>query len=282
LNAATPNLTVTAWTVDLADAVESPQAFSLAVSQRVLTSWDAGADVVLLPEFLWLGLERFTENLAQISALFWGTLWPELLRTLARPGKCVVLGTAPFLEGDGLRNRAVIISDGVALFQDKICLTPWEKDFCAGTCILPWELMGWRCAVLVCLDVEMPEHSVTLRQAGVDLLLVPSATESILGTERISRCASARAVELGGYVVVSHLVGQWDSVLVDENVGRLACYTPSQAPFRQLCRVDEGPLLEHGWHSRTWELSSKALREMRRNVAETNPALIKPPGPRAL
>ena len=113
-------LTITAWTADLGDVWNSPEEFALAVTDRVLVSWSEGADVVLLPEFLWLGLEQFSSGLEEVSSLFWGTLWPEISSLLNQPGKCVVLGTVPFADGSdgmGLLNRTVIISGGVVLFQ---------------------------------------------------------------------------------------------------------------------------------------------------------------------
>jgi predicted amidohydrolase len=65
-----------------------------------------------------------------------------------------------------------------------------------------WEFGGVRFAVIICLDIEIPEISAKLRGRGVDVILVPSATETILGVERVDRCASARAVELGAIVGV--------------------------------------------------------------------------------
>ncbi len=269
-----PTLIITAWTADLGEPWASPQEFALAVVERVVQAWQAGADVVVLPEFLWLGLERFADGLAGVARLFWDTLWPEISSALSQSGKCVVLGTVPCGGATGLLNRAIILSDGMGYFQDKLYLTPWEKEFQPGEGIRPWEFRGWRLATLVCLDVELPEHSIALREQRVDLLLVPSATETILGVERIARCASARAVECGLYVVVSQLVGTSVSSLVDENVGRLSLYTPSQAAFRNMERMDESEVYTSGWHSRTWALSAQGLNRMRRTRIETNPALL--------
>ena len=253
---------VSAWTADLSQSTDLVGQ----VVQTVQGAWEQGADVVLLPEYLWAGL-------AQSAGGFWSEVWPELQVKLARPEKCAVLGTAPCSVPGGLRNRAVILSEGRTWVQDKLCLTPWERPFQGGEELMVWEFLGWRLSVLICLDVEIPEHSVRLRREKVDLLLVPSATESLLGVERIGRCASARAVELGCHVVVSHLVGTSDSDLVDEQMGRLSCYTPSQRPFLEAARMDEGPLIHSGWQERRFVLSGRALQVMRRTRMETNPAL---------
>ncbi len=270
-------LKITACTADHSLAAATPQAWAAAICARVQAAWEAGAEVVLLPEFLWLGLERFAPGLAATAALFWESLWPEILQTLHHPSKCVVLGTVPWPSATGLRNRAVIVSEGQPHFQDKLYLTPWEKALEPGLELRPWRFQGWQLAVLVCLDVEMPEHSVALRSHAVDVLLVPSATENELGVERIARCASARAVELGCHVIVSPLVGVSESALVDQNLGTLSCYSPAQAAFRQGLRLDAGPLQRSGWHQRTWELAARDLQRMRRNHRETNPALVQMP-----
>ena len=264
------DLIVSAWTADLSQ----PKDLAGKIVEVVQSSWDQGADVVVLPEFLWMGLPQWQEGLAVGAVYFWSEIWPRLQSHLSRPGKCAVLGTSPCLVNGGLVNRAAILSDGQTFVQDKQILTPWEKDFQRGDGLLVWEFQGWRLAVLVCLDVEIPEHSVHLRREKVDLLLVPSATESLLGVERIGRCASARAVEIGCYVVVSHLVGTSKAGLVDEQIGRLSCYTPSQRSFLEKSRADEGLLLENGWHERRFDLSARALQVMRRSHLETNPALI--------
>jgi predicted amidohydrolase len=272
-----PTLTVTALTADPGDPqATSPASFYELVCHHVEAAWEQGADVVLLPEFLWVALERWLPSLKEVSLHFWKKLWPRLQARLGQPGKCVVLGTAPWLVRDRLQNRAVMLNEGHQIIQDKRCLTPWESAFSPGTALSAWELHGWRLATLICLDVEIPEHSILLRPLQPDVLLVPSATETILGVERIARCASARSVELGCYTIVSHLTGTCASSLIDENMGRVACYTPSQAAFRKTSRLQESAVQTSGWHSLTFSLSAKSLRAMRRNRVETNPALLSP------
>jgi len=271
-------LNIDLWTCDIATDAASPQAYAEAIVSRVEQSWDAGADVVVFPEFSWMGLEQFTEGadkLRAVSDVFWNGLWPEIFDRLNRMDKAVVLGSVPYQTPDGaLRNRVPIISGGDVLHQDKIHLTPWEGDFSSGTELQSWTFLGHRLVVLICLDVEIPELSAALRGSDVDLVLVPSATESLLGVERVGRCANARAVELGCCVAVSHLVGLAKSELVDENVGKLAFYTPSQSCFIEMERETSTPLLEHGFHRQSFRLDSRKLAAMRASYMETNPARV--------
>jgi predicted amidohydrolase len=274
----TLNLHLWAW--DAGAPAASPAAYAAMVTDRVLQSLREGAEVVVLPEFTWLGLERFVtapDRLAGVARLFWDDLWPELRERLALPGTAVVLGTVPFVEADGrLLNRAPILSEERVLAQDKIHLTPWEAAFAGGGPLRVWSFRGRRLAVLVCLDVEVPELAAALRVAAVDLLLIPSATESMLGVERIGRCAAARAVELGCHVAVCPLVGRAESELVDENLGRCAVYSPAQSPLLELPRSREGPLHTTGCHRFTALLDLAAITAVRALSDETAPALLRP------
>lgn len=263
-------------TFDPGIQAKSPAAFAAEVTECVETSWDEGADLVLLPEFTWMGLEPLVEpkSLRRVAEVFWSELFLTLKSLLSRPGKAVVLGTAPCWDAERgvLTNRAPILIGDRVLHQDKLHLTPWEKDFSPGTALRLWEFAGLRFAVVICLDIEIPEISARLRGAGVDVVLVPSATETILGVERVDRCASARAVELGAVVGVSHLTGKAVSDLIDENVGRTAVYFPSQAAFRDGPRWIEGDVQTAGVHKQRVVIDPRDLEVMRRMKEETNPS----------
>lgn len=260
---------IDAWTFDVGTTEDHVEA----VASRVEQSWDSGTDIVLFPEYSWAALPG-CKDVHEMAAMFWSTIVPQLQQRLARPGKMAVLGTAPCMVDGELRNRAPILLNGELVVQDKLFLTPWETQFTGGKALQLIEFAGLRIAVIICLDIEIPEFSVLLRGQGVDLILVPSATETVLGSERITRCASARSVELGCAVVVSPLVGKCSSDLVDDNLGRLACYLPSQAAFRTVERCVESDLHVAEFHCLKSDVDFSCLKTMRRNILETNPSLI--------
>ncbi len=263
------------WSFDPGVPVTTAGECAAAMMDRVISSWDEGADVVVFPEFAWMALERFATGADGVAGLFWNDLFPSMLETLKRPGKAVLLGTVPFIDADGrLRNRAPIVSDGRVLHQDKIHLTPWEETFHGGDRVRVWDFQGYRLATLVCLDIEIPELAAALQGKDVDLLLVPSATESLFGVERVHRCASARAVELGCFVGVSQLTGVAESDLIDVNIGRLAVYSPSQAAFGDIERTKSGKLLDSGFHRMSVDLALSKLRTSRAAIEETNPSRV--------
>lgn len=272
-----PALTLDLVTFDPGVQVTDAADYAGAVASRVEQSWAEGADLVLLPEFTWMGLEPLVaraqdEPLRCVAEFFEKNLLPGLRTRLSRPGKAVVLGTVPTVTSDGrIMNRAVIFSDGQTLFQDKLHLTPWENSFTPGDTLHLWTFGGFRIAVIICLDIEIPELSARLRDSGVDLILCPSATESILGVERVNRCASARAVELGCYVGVSHLTGRAESGLIDENIGKAALYRPSQSAFKNALRLEETEIHQEGSQILRGRLEKHPLDVMRRMKVETNP-----------
>jgi predicted amidohydrolase len=267
-------------TFDVGAAMADPAACAACVSEHVLASWSGGADVVVFPELMWMALERFVDGPdkpAGVARLFWEKLWPGLRKSLHHPDKAVVLGSVPFRDAGGvLRNRVPILSEGRELFQEKIHLTPWENAFHGGGPVHVWSFKGWRVAVIVCLDIEIPEISAALRGKNVDLILVPSATESLSGVERIGRCASARAVELGCHVGVCPLVGRADSELIDDNLGRISLYLPSQSPFLAIDRQDESIVFHEGFHCRSFTLDMEAIAKARALASETDPSKIRP------
>lgn len=267
------------WTFDVGVSAASPEAYAGEMTSRVVQSWDEGSDVVVFPEYAWMGLAQYVnteDELRGVSAIFWNRLWPQITAKLSRPGKAVVLGTVPWASADGraIRNRAPIMCDGRELHQDKLFLTPWEKMLTPGEMVQLWQFRGVTFAVLICFDVEVPELAVSLRGRGVDCILVPSATETVLGMERVGRCASARSVELGCYVGVSHVVGRGPSAMVDENVGRLSWFTPSQSAFRGGSRENCSNQVGNGFHRLRVELAQDLLAKMRRSTVETNPAQL--------
>ena len=258
---------VDAWNIDVGVTAKNADDYGNQLLNCVEQSWENGADVVLLPEYCWLGAEPYEPN---VEEWFWKSFWPSNRARMLRSNKAVVLGTVPCDR----KNRAIVTTDQHELYQDKLALTPWESAFANGTELNLWKLGDITLAVLVCLDIEIPEWSCLLRGSGVDILLVPSATETLMGVERIARCASARAVELGCAVVTAHLVGKCKSELIDQNIGRSGLYLPSLAATYRTERMTESPIIEHGMVCHKMEIDMQRIRRCKILSGETNPALL--------
>lgn len=174
----------------------------------------SGADLLVMPEFAaehWLAFAP--RDLSPRDEIPWLASHAEealeRLRPLpARHDIGLLAGTMPVSitrNGPGAPpavNRAhLLLPDGRVVTQDKLCLTPVERNpqgwlLSTGKRISVVTWRDLRIVVLVCLDIELPILSARLAEHDVDLVLVPSMTETIAGYNRVFGCAKARATEL--------------------------------------------------------------------------------------
>ena len=264
-------------TLDVGSVSDSLDSFSTWLCNQLEAAIEERAEIVLFPEFTWLSVERETitdvAGWSRLSAQVWNEAIPALLNQFSNQKGFFVLGSAPYFDDETrtLHNRAVVVCDGKLLYQDKLNLTPWETGFLPGQGIVHFEWQGIHIGVTICLDVEIPDVAARLKTLGIELLLVPSATETRFGFERVNRCASARAVELCAFVAVSHLLGQSTNEMLSENVGGLQVYYPSQPAFSSVERSKIPELLTSGTHLLDVDLDFALLRNCRKQLEETNP-----------
>ncbi|MFZ4714564.1 MAG: hypothetical protein ACOYL6_12655 [Bacteriovoracaceae bacterium] len=220
------------------DLEEAPQSLELwfdRMDQIILSALE-NHDIVVLPELMHMSLSKYcveTDLKSQIkfcADVLWKKYIPELLPKLPHKEHFLVLGSGPFQLSEGVfTNRAPIIVNGKLNGFDKIYLTPWEGCFVRGTTVSLYQFKGLKIAPLICFDIEQPYISTLLKHERVDLLLVPSATSSRNGSQRILRTASGRSIELGCAVFVVPVIGTIDyNELVDKNEGRQGLFLPAQ------------------------------------------------------
>jgi len=219
-------LTVALWATNLARPLNGIGAWAAAVDARMAEAKVEGAELLVMPEYMaeqWLSFAP--EHLAADQEIPWlaeqAAAAIEAIRALpAKHDMALLAGTMPVrVEQDGaamppFRNRAhLLLPDGRVIAQDKLTLTPGERDPKAwnlgtGDEVVIVEWRGLRLATLVCLDVEMPALACLLAPRGLDLLLVPSMTEKLSGYSRVFACAKARAVELQTTVCAVGCIGK--------------------------------------------------------------------------
>ena len=152
--------------------------------ERIAAEVGAGSRLVVLPE---LGLTGyFLKDLTQDAAV---TLdGPEVGRLIeATGGGAAVVGLVLESPGFQFYNAAVLISDGeVRQIHRKVYLPTYgmfdeQRYLASGDAFEVVELpLGggarWRLGILVCEDLWHPSSVYLLSQAGVDLLICPSAS----------------------------------------------------------------------------------------------------------
>jgi predicted amidohydrolase len=178
----------------------------------------------------------------------------ELHRALARRHGVHILGASvPVAAGPGrYHNRAWLYGpDGGTACQDKTLMTRFEREswgiFGGGSVRLFDTALG-RMGVCICYDIEFPLLARSLAEAGAELILAPSVTESLHGYWRVRVGAQARALENQCFVVHAHLVGEalW-SPAVDVSRGAAAVYGPPDLDFPAEGVVALGELDRPSW-----------------------------------
>jgi predicted amidohydrolase len=234
------------------------QPFRLAAAQYdigFLKDWDAyaakiarwvddaasnGAKLLVFPEYFSMELaslfpEEVYKSLSRQLAEMQSVL-PDFMMLFAdlaeQHGVHIVAGSFPVLQaGGGYRNRAFLFRpDGGTDHQDKLQMTRFENEqwlIAPGEGIQTFDTELGRIGINLCYDSEFPLIARKQVEAGADLILVPSCTDTLAGYWRVRIGCQARALENQCYVVQSPTVGSapW-SEAVDVNVGAAGVYTP--------------------------------------------------------
>ncbi len=163
-------------------------------------------------------------------------------------------------------NRATFYGpQGILGHQDKAMMTRWERedwDVCPGRTQTLFATGIGRIGVSICYDSEFPLLARGLAEAGAEILLVPSATETLAGFTRVRVGAMARALENQMIAVHAPVVGtaHWCAGM-GENTGRASIYGPPDRGFPPEGIIAQGGLGEPGWVIA--EISLDAVRDVR-------------------
>lgn len=183
---------------------------------------------------------------------------------LARELDIAILIGGPRVDGSVVRNTEyLLMPDGCTVAQDKLFLTKWERDvgWQPGDVLLLFDSPWGRSAIATCYDVEFPSVSEVLAKHCIEVLLVPSMTESDQGARRVRDAARTRASEHCAYVAVACTTGA--PALDWQQFGRGAVIAPQEGPFHGL--LGEAPASGSGLV--TVELDLGLLRRVRADVA---------------
>ncbi|WP_323008432.1 carbon-nitrogen hydrolase family protein [Paracoccus sp. (in: a-proteobacteria)] len=170
----------------------------------------------------------------------------------ARHGLHILAASGPFFDGARPVNRAVLFGpQGRIGHQDKQIMTRFERedwDIAAAPGLRIFDTPVGRLGVLICYDCEFPLLGRVLAEAGVEIVLTPSCTDTVAGFNRVRIGAMARALEGQCVVVQAPTVGDVDwSPAIDENRGAAAIYAPSDGFWPESGIVAEGLMDVPGW-----------------------------------
>ncbi|SDG36889.1 nitrilase-related carbon-nitrogen hydrolase [Roseospirillum parvum] len=232
------------WATNIARPVDSLEAWAALVDERLEQAAKAGAWMLVMPEYASVQWLSFAPGrpLPMAAEIAWmaeraDAALAALKPLVERHHVALLAGTLPVAAPNGgYVNRAhVLLPGGATIAQDKLSLTPDEQHV-DGWNLKPgrelnlfrWRGLTW--AVTICLDVEQPDLARHLQEQGVDVLLVPSMTETLAGYHRVFDCAKARAVELMTCVVACGTVGDCTAFSsgIETNISGAAAFVPCE------------------------------------------------------
>jgi len=238
------------------------------VERWVVEAVEQGAKILLFPEYASMELaslfgeavySSLSKQLAAMQSLHDDYL--DLFRSLAKKYRCIIQsGTFPVKTDSGAyRNRAYLfMPDGQVDYQDKLMMTRFENEqwlIQKGEALRCFDSEYGKIAINICYDSEFPILARKQVEAGANLILVPSCTDTLAGYHRVKIGCRARALENQCYVVQSTLVGNapW-SEAVDVNIGAAAVYTPVDYGF-----PDNGILAVGELNALQWVIAEVSL-----------------------
>ncbi len=219
-----------------------------------------GATLLVFPEYGAMELtsllppELQADLRAQIPALgqFHDAFVAVYTDLAGKHGVHIVAPSLPVAVDGVIHNRAWLLSpSGDAAFQDKRQMTRFENEqwgVTAGDVLKIFDIGAAKIGIAICYDIEFPLIAHAMSEAGADLILAPSCTDTMAGANRVHVGARARALENQVYVALSPTVGDapW-SPAVDENHGWAAVYATPDRGFPDDGILAKGELDQPGW-----------------------------------
>ncbi|KUR75065.1 carbon-nitrogen hydrolase family protein [Novosphingobium sp. Fuku2-ISO-50] len=259
-------MVTTNWRVAAAqypiEALADWEAYEAKLTHWVAEAAAGGAALAVFPEYGAMelaSLDPVTMGDLQGSIETVSALLPRvdaLHRDLARRHAIWILAaSAPRKRVDGrFVNTARLFSpDGSAAYQDKLLMTRFEREewgIVGGSEINLFVTPLGRLAVLICYDSEFPLLARAAVEAGADVLLVPSCTETMHGYWRVRIGSQARALEGQCYAVHCPIVGDADwSPAMEHNRGAAGIYGPPDRHAGQGFAMPEDGVLAIGVES---------------------------------
>ena len=215
------------------------QAYEAKLTRWVEEAAANGANLLVFPEYgamelasldpategdLAASLDAVSALLPQVDALHAGLA--------LQYGVHILAASAPRRDPDGkARNAARLFApSGAMSTQDKLVMTRFERehwDIAPGTSLRLFDTALGLIGVTTCYDAEFPLIARALVEAGAEVLLVPSCTDTLHGYWRVRIGAQARALEGQCFTVQSPTVGtaEW-SPAVDVNRGAAGVFGP--------------------------------------------------------
>lgn len=202
------------------------------IEDMLASAAKAGAELVVFPELFLPGYNR--PDLHQDLAQPVDGIWIERLSDLAKVNGCgVILGWAESSEGKVYNSAICLDRNGMKLahYRKIQLFGDMEKQsFTPGQSYETFDWYGKKSALLICYDIEFPQHCRALAELGVTYIFVPTANPA--GYEYVSQTlVPARAAEMGVTIIYANYCGEEQGL---EYAGRSLIAVPDLTPVAAL------------------------------------------------
>lgn len=235
-------------------------AYAAKLGQWVAEAAQNGAQLLVFPEYgamelaslggravaadLELALQEVARHKPAVDALH--------VELAARHNLHILGASGPVYDGPRPVNRATFYGPGGILgHQDKQIMTRFEREdwnVVPGDPLTVFHTPLGKIGIVICYDSEFPLLARALCEAGAEILLAPSCTDTFAGFTRVRTGSMARALENQCVVVHAPTVGLCDwCPPVDENVGAASIYGPPDIGWPETGILAQTPLNQPGW-----------------------------------
>ncbi|HEX2734327.1 MAG TPA: carbon-nitrogen hydrolase family protein [Polyangiaceae bacterium] len=243
------------------ERLATPLAWEDKLQHWVSEAAHEGAKLVVFPEYASLELAGLhaTSARAEDPRVELSSIQPSFERYLeahsrlaVKYGLHILSASFPERVGTSFRNRARLFTPrGAHAYTEKLQMTRFETELWGiepGSEARVFATELGALGVTICYDAEFPLLARRQVEAGAQIVLVPSCTDSLRGFQRVRIACQARALENQCYVVQAVTVGRaaWSSAL-DENHGAAGVYAPPDVGFPETGVIAQGRIDSAQW-----------------------------------
>ena len=255
------------------DALENIAAYRAKITRWVEDAVGQGAEILVFPEYGAMELCSIGKKGRdlEISKIVVSDFYDEITvlhQGLAKKhGVTIISGSAPDVKAGHTCNIAQVFGPHGAVENfTKIMPTPGERevwDIKGGRELKVFDIGNVKFGLVICYDIEFPLLSRALAEAGAEIILAPSDTETQWGYWRVRTGAMARALENQVYTVQAPLIGAAPFCeFTNTHYGAAGIFAPSDKGFPAGGVIALGEANAPGWTTATLNLDAmQALRE---------------------
>jgi predicted amidohydrolase len=268
----TRTITIAAAQYNL-DPIKNIAAYRAKITRWVEDAVRLGAEILVFPEYGAMELCSIGNKGGdlEISKIAVSEFYDEITtlhRGLAKEhGVTIISGSAPDVKLGRTFNVAQVFGpNGATESFTKIMPTPGERnvwDIQSGRELKVFDIGKVKFGLLICYDIEFPLLSRALAEAGAEIILAPSDTETEWGYHRVRTGAMARALENQIYTVQAPLIGAAPFCeFTNTHYGAAGFFAPSDNGFPAGGVISLGEANVPGWTVATLDLNAmRALRD---------------------